>query len=96
MEGSKASASVSTHSADIHNEGSQYDNVNSHLISADIALQTIRQADDKAMMHHICDHTPDFGSNAAALHIQRSTWMYSLTTALPLCSETSYVISRLP
>ncbi len=53
MEGSKASASVSTHSADIHNEGSQYDNVNSHLISADIASQTIRQADDEAMMHHI-------------------------------------------
>ncbi len=53
MEGSKTSISVSAHRADIHNQGSQYDNVNSHLISADIASQTIRQADDEAMMHHI-------------------------------------------
>ena len=51
MGGSKRSANISAYSADIHTL--QYDNMNSHLISADIALQTIRQADDEAMMHHI-------------------------------------------
>ncbi len=53
MEGSRTSISVSAYSADVHKQILRYDNLNSHLISADIALQTIRQADNEAMMHHI-------------------------------------------